>query len=243
MFLDSYFTVVQSLLDEIYKTQKSNMEKAAKVCSECIQNDGIIHVFGCGHSHMLAEEVFDRAGGLVPVNAILEPGLMLHTGARKSSGLERMEGYARLIFNNYNIEPNDVIFVASTSGINPVPIEMAMTASEKGIKVIGITSSSYFDSKSRHKSGKLLYQVVDFYIDNRVPKGDASLSVENTNVKTAPVSTIAGVYILNSVLAQTVEFLAQKGVKPLVYVSGNIEKADDAEDLCLDKYINRLKHL
>ncbi|MBB6283948.1 putative phosphosugar-binding protein [Geobacillus subterraneus] len=50
--------------------------------SEAVQNGGIIQLFGCGHSHILTEEVFYRAGGLVPVKPIfVEPLMLSETGA------------------------------------------------------------------------------------------------------------------------------------------------------------------
>lgn len=243
MLYSDYYKSIQSILGKIHDGQSESIEQAAQFVSESILNSGIIHVFGCGHSHMLAEEVFYRAGGLVPVNAILEPALMLHTGAVKSSVLERMEGYASLIFERYDIKGDDILFIISNSGINSVPIEMAIEAAHRGIKVIGITSSSYFNEKSRHSSGQLLYQIVDLYIDNCVCKGDAVLAVANSEIKIGPASSIAGMFIINSIFVQAIEILAKNGIVPPVYMSGNIEGGEEHNEKLVEKYGHRLKHI
>lgn len=243
MMYHDYYKNIQQILQNIYIGQSDKIEQAAQFVSESVLNSGIIHVFGCGHSHMLAEEVFYRAGGLVPVNAILEPALMLHTGAAKSSILERMEGYASLIFERYDINNNDILIIASNSGINSVPIEMAIKAIDSGVKVIGITSSGYFNEKSRHSSGELFYQIVDLYINNCVPKGDTVINVKGKKIKTGPASTIAGMFIIHSIILQATELMLKKGVTPPIYISGNIEGGQEYNEKFIKKYKHKLKHL
>ena len=128
-----YFENMQKIMSRILSEQIDNIEKAARAVADTLENGGRIHAFGTGHSHMLAEEIFYRAGGLVNVNPILESGLMLHESASKSTALERLEGYGEIIFDFNNINEKDVLFLFSNSGRNGVAIDLALIAKEKGV--------------------------------------------------------------------------------------------------------------
>src|SRR5690625_684228 len=160
--IKKYFKKAERLLTNVLESQHQEMEGAAKKIGETIMNDGIVHLFGCGHSHILTEEVFYRAGGLVPIKPIFHEPLMLHEGAIRSSMIERKNSYAKKFMKEQDIRKNDIFIIVSTSGRNPVPIDTALIAKEKGAFLIGITSKKYSDSEdSRHHSGKRLYDVVD----------------------------------------------------------------------------------
>ena len=121
----SYYEEVNDQLKEIVNTEKEKMSKASLQIVQSIANQGLVHIFGTGHSHMFGEEAFYRAGGLACINPILEPSLMLHTGAMKSSALEDLEGFAEKIFNHVQPEKSDIFVIFSNSGVNYVPVEMA----------------------------------------------------------------------------------------------------------------------
>ena len=154
-----YFENIQKIMSRIMTEQMDNIEKAARAVADALENGGRVHAFGTGHSHMLAEEIFYRAGGLVNVNPILESGLMLHESASKSTALERLEGYGEIIFDFNNINEKDVLFLFSNSGRNGVAIDLALIAKEKGVKTVVITNMLHtMQGKSRHSSGKKLYE-------------------------------------------------------------------------------------
>jgi uncharacterized phosphosugar-binding protein len=225
--LTHYFNKVEERLRVVLENEREKLMKAAEKVAEVIQNGGIVQMFGCGHSHILTEEVFYRAGGLVPIKPILFEPLMLHDGAIRSSQLERQNDYAELFLEKEDIRANDVVFVISTSGRNPVPIDVAQYAKEKGAFVIGITSLEYSKSQpSRHKSGKYLLNVVDLVINNHSVPGDAILTHDKVKVPFAPTSTVVGATILNSVLANAIEIMAESNVEPPIFLSGNLEGAD-----------------
>ncbi|QOR85548.1 SIS domain-containing protein [Geobacillus stearothermophilus] len=239
--LDQYFQKVNERLELVLKHEKGNLKKAAYVVSEAIQKGGIIQLFGCGHSHILTEEVFYRAGGLVPIKPIFFEPLMLHEGAVRSSMLERMNDFAKNFINHEDIRPEDVFFVLSTSGRNPVPIDVALAAKAKGAYIIAVTSLEYSKSQpSRHKSGRLLYEVVDLVIDNHSVKGDAILAHPNVSVPFAPTSTVIGSAILNAVFAEAIALVAENGVEPPVFLSGNIGGADEHNRRWIEKYKARI---
>lgn len=239
--LHQYFDKITELIDQVQNMEKENLLKASEKIAECIKNGGIIHLFGCGHSHILTEEVFYRAGGLVPIRPILIEPLMLHQGAVRSSELERKNDYAIDFMKKQDIRSGDIVFVISTSGRNPVPIDVALMAKEKGAEVIGITSLEYSQSQpSRHVSGKHLFNSVDIVIDNHSAAGDAIMRHDAVSVPFGPSSTVIGAAILNAILVQTINLLANEGANPPVFLSGNVDGADQHNKNLIEKYKSRI---
>ncbi|MFT4413756.1 SIS domain-containing protein [Fredinandcohnia humi] len=239
--LTQFFDKVKERLEIVENTEKENLRQAAEKVAEAIQNGGIIQLFGCGHSHILTEEVFYRAGGLVPIKPIFIEPLMLHEGALRSSELERKNDYVGEFLADQEIQPHDVVFVLSTSGRNPVPVDVANHAKAKGAHVIGITSLEYSQSQpSRHKSGKHLYNSVDLVIDNHSVKGDAILSYEKVPVPFGPTSTVVGAVVLNAIFAEAIKIMADNGFEPPVFLSGNIDGADQHNQEIIKKYQPRI---
>lgn len=239
--LTAYFNKINELLTLIEKEEGDRLRQAARKVTEGLQKGGIVQLFGCGHSHILTEEVFYRAGGLVPVKPILIEPLMLHEGAVRSSELERENGYASTFLQDYEFKKEDVVFVLSTSGRNPVPVDVALYAKAQGAFVIGVTSLEYSQSQpSRHVSGKRLYEVVDLVIDNHAPVGDAVLSHPKVAVPFAPSSTVTGAAILNGIFAETIALLAESGSEPPIFLSGNIEGADAHNKRLVEQYRARI---
>lgn len=240
--IQQYIEKISNLLNVIENEEKETMQQAANKISEAIQHGGVIHLFGCGHSHILTEEVFYRAGGLVPIHPILHEPLMLHEGAARSSTLERKNDYAKTFMEEQDIRKRDVFIVISTSGRNPVPVDAAHIAKEKGAYVIAITSISYSSSQpSRHTSGEHLYDAADLVIDNHAPVGDALLSHTNVDVKFSPSSTVVGAAILNAIFATSIQYMADNGFAPPVFLSGNIDGSDQHNQRLIDKYANRIQ--
>lgn len=240
MIFEEYYSEILSVLEKIKTTQKEKIEKASQMVANVIENDGIIYIFGCGHSHLIGLDCFYRAGGLVNVSAMLDTDLMLHNGAAKSSKMEKMSGIAESIFERYCITSNDILITVSTSGKNAVPCEMATTATKNGIPNISVVSSAYFDDKTDTPK---LFECSDMYIDNCVPYGDAVIDITGTDVKMGSVSTVASSFILQSVLLEGAELAAQNGAELPIYKSGNIEGGAEFNKKLIKKYLPRIKHL
>lgn len=239
--IKTYFGKIEGLLEEIRSSQKDEMVEAARWLAEAIQNEGIVHLFGCGHSHIFGEEVFFRAGGLAAVSPIFHEPLMLHEGAARASQIERKNDYAEKFLVDVDFRPEDVLFVISTSGRNPVPVDVALYAKSRGTKVIVITSQTYASTQeSRHTSGKHLHDVGDLVIDNLAPTGDAILSLEKLTVSFGPVSTVVGVTILQAIFSEAIEVMVENDFEPPVFLSGNIEGSDDHNQRLLDQYGKRI---
>ena len=238
--LENYCEKIIDILNSIKNSQAEKIKQAADMVAKVIENDGIIYIFGCGHSHLIGLDCFYRAGGLVNVSAMLDTDLMLHNGAAKSSKMEKMSGIAESVFERYCISEKDILITVSTSGKNAVPCEMAMTATKNGIPNISVVSSAYFNDKSDIPK---LYECSDMYIDNCVPHGDAVMDITGADVKMGSVSTAASSFILQALLLEAAEKAAKNGVEPPIYKSGNIEGGAEFNKALIKKYLPRIKHL
>lgn len=238
--IDAYFEHAKKGLHSIVQSESKKMEAAAQKIAQAVMTDHMIHVFGCGHSHMAAEEVFYRAGGLATVNPILVESLMLHEGAVNSSEREKEADFGKSILKEYNISTNDIFIVVSTSGRNPVPIDVALSANKLGCFVIGITSFNYAGVSSRHESGKRLEDVVHLAINNHVQKGDAILTHRSVKVPFSPISTIHNTAIINAIFAQGINLIANNNSEPPVFLSGNIDNANEHNDQLINTYKHKV---
>lgn len=239
---ERYFYRLGELMNEL-RGQGPAIETAAGMIAESIGAGGVVHVFGSGHSHMMAEEVFYRAGGLFAFNAMLDINLTSF-GTLKAGMVERAEGYAPVILDSFDVRPDEVVIIVSNSGINSVPIELAIEAGKRGAKTIAITSAErYADAASRHSSGKKLSDVTDLTIDSRVPVGDAILSFDGMTAPVAAASTALGAALMNAIVAQTTEALLAAGHEPPVIVSMNVPGGDERNVELAERYGPRLRLL
>ncbi|PYL01547.1 MAG: hypothetical protein DME19_01275 [Verrucomicrobia bacterium] len=240
---EKYYAAAREQLEKVYRTQRGAIEQAATWLGEALVKDRWLYAFGTGHSHMLAEEIFYRAGGLARASPVLEDLLMLHKEAIEATYLERREGYAAELLKQYPMEGGDVLIVASNSGRNAVPIELAMGGTQRGMKVVVITNLAHTRAwPSRHSSGKKLADVGDVVIDNCGVHGDACLELPGIPAAIGPTSSITGMFIVNAIVAQGIENALSRGVAPEIYISSN-SNGDEHNDKLLRKYKSRIRHL
>ena len=240
---DHYSSTVQNQITAICSTQRGAIEQAAAWLGEALANDRGLYAFGTGHSHMMAEEIFYRAGGLAHAVPLLDPKLMLHENASQSTEVERQEGYAGTLLKRYPVVAGDVLLIASNSGRNAVPIELALAARKLGMKTVAITNFAHArDWPSRHSSGKNLAAVADLAIDNCGVSGDAFVSLPGLPSRVGPTSTITGALIVNLIIVQGIESALARGVTPEIYVSSN-SGGDAHNHILLEKYRSRIRHL
>jgi len=238
-----YMKAVQEKLQHVVETQINAINHAATTVENSIRNDGMIYLFGTGHSHMLAEEGHYRAGGLVPVCPILATSLMLHEGAVASSAFERTMGIATAVLQRYNPKSTDTIIIFSNSGVNAVPVEMALAAKSIGMTVMSIVSLDYAQTITPIVDGKRLADVADIVIDNCGIPGDALIDVYPNGLKAGPLSTIACAFILNAILVEASIRLGSDESPPPVYISSNIPGATKHNQELIEKYRSRNPHL
>jgi uncharacterized phosphosugar-binding protein len=218
-----YFDSLLTILANIAAEQSGAIQEAGSMAAAAIAAGGVVHTFGSGHSHMISEEAFFRAGGLAPVNPILDDALIFLHGALESTRAERQSGYAATLLAREDVRPIDVAIVISNSGRNAVPIEMALAIKALGTRVIAITNPRQAGtSPSRHSSGKYLYEVADLVIDNCIPVGDAVLELPGLSQKMGPSSTVAGAAIINAVMIEAAAALQTMGATVPVIGSANV---------------------
>ncbi|GMQ28342.1 SIS domain-containing protein [Algoriphagus confluentis] len=238
-----YYQVIEEKLNKAFR-QKSEIRLAATWIAQCIQSGGWIYTSGTGHSHMMAEEIFYRAGGFARVRPILDPPLMLHADASGSTEIERKEGYAEQLLKDYQMNEKDVFIISSNSGRNPVSIEMAQLAQKAGTKVITITNLSHSKSvDSRHSSGSKLFQVSDVFLDNCGEIGDASIEFEGFSSRVGATSTVIGAALLQAILVQAVGMLLEEGNHPEIFNSSNSDQGEAENELLIEKYKPKVKGL
>jgi uncharacterized phosphosugar-binding protein len=215
-FYHDALTRLQSLLD----CQRPTLDQAAAWCTEAIASGGLVHLFGCGHSRMLCEEMTPRQGCFVGWHTIVELALTYHNlivgpnGLRQSLHLEKTGGYAEQILRNFAFGPKDVLILISTSGIREVIIEMAEGARSRGLRVIGVVSRAHCEqARPAHASGKKLLDVTDLVLDNGAPVGDCLLELPGIQQKTGPFSTLGGALVMNMLRCEVAERLVRQGIE------------------------------
>jgi uncharacterized phosphosugar-binding protein len=236
-----FFQVAIRALERVRATQHQSIATAGMWVAESIRQNGVLHIFGAGHSHLFGEEATYRAGGLAPVNAILDIGYtMMAAPPSHSTRLERLEGYALSVLANYDLRAGEVFLVMSQSGINPGPVEAALEAKALGLRVVAVSSLEQSrSSASRHSSGKRLFEVADLAIDNLVPPGDASLELRPDAPRLAPLSTIVGAAILHAIVVAAVQRLLEEGIEPPVWMSSNVPGGDEHNARLKARYASR----
>lgn len=246
-----YPAAARAIIDCIERTQADTIERAADIFASSIANDGLVHMFGSGHSRMGVEEIFPRIGSIVGYHPIVELALTYYTnvvgtmGLRQSFFLERVDGYGEVILENYDFGPNDSMLVISSTGINNVVIDVALGSKRRGLPVVGITSFAHSGAaESRHSSGKRLMDVVDVAIDNCSPPGDAMITVEGAEYPVGPGSTIGTATVAHSINERVATKLVERGVQPIVLGSPHFEGTEGAEDRArqnLERYYGEFK--
>lgn len=241
-YANEYLENLNGILAKIKENEAQYRETSAAILHR-LKQGGMIFPFGTGHGHLLALEMFYRAGGMVRVNPILKEELMLHKSAVGSSLFERAEGNAEPLLEEYKVCAKDVVIVFSNSGINPLTIEMALGAKRRGALTIGLTNLNHSRPlESRHHSGLKLYEICDIVLDNFGVLGDASVEIAS-GIKIAPTSTIAGSAILHSITSMIVELAEAEGYEVELFTSGNVPRGHERSLAMIEKYKDIIKSL
>jgi uncharacterized phosphosugar-binding protein len=219
---ERYFHEAMSRLPGVLNEQRAALDRAAALCTQAIASEGLVHLFGCGHSRMMCEEMTPRQGCYVGWHTIVELGLTFHNlivganGLRQSLHLEKTLGYAEQILRNFAFGPKDVLIVISTSGIREVIVEMAEGAKQRGLSVIALLSKAHcVQAKPAHPSEKKLIDVADVVLDNGAPVGDSLLGIEGCKNKTGPFSTLGGALVMNMLRCEVAQRLMDRGIEPV----------------------------
>tara|TARA_Y100001960_G_scaffold158851_1_gene166942 strand:- start:126 stop:857 length:732 start_codon:yes stop_codon:yes gene_type:complete len=239
-FTKSYALKINSILKKIVKEEESKLIKCAKIIEKSYKKGGQLYIFGTGHSRLLGEEAFHRAGGFAAACPIRDDNLSFQKGATTATQLERTPLIAKKALDKYKLTNKDILMIVSNSGVNHAPVEAALIAKKKKIKTIAITSYKFSKQAPLSKLKKRLYQIVDIYIDNKIPAGDSIIKINNFSV--GPASTITGSFILNSILIEVANMLKNEKLFPF-YISSNMPKASENNNRLEKKFKKINPHL
>ena len=223
-----YIEGIRKVIDKIDTTMEEQILAAAELCANTIASGKLVHLFGSGHSVLPVLDVFPRYGGVVGWHPCMDPRLMWNNvigpgGARELLWIERQEGYIANFLQSYNFQEGEVMIVYSHGGLNAAPIEAAMYAKERGLKVIVITSGeNYAKATANHSSGKKLGDLADILIDNCCPLEDALVPIPGYYQKVGASSTVSVITISQTIASETALLLQQKGHKMYIFVSPNV---------------------
>jgi uncharacterized phosphosugar-binding protein len=241
--IDRYYALLKGQMEQVRETQWEKIQTAATWLGTSLAGDGWLYAFGTGHSHALAEEIFYRAGNLARATPMLDSRLMLHEKAIEATYNEREEGYGVRFLNSYPVKAGDVLIVASNSGRNAVPIDVALEGRRLGVRVVAITNMAHSRAwPSRHSGGKNLGEVAELTIDNCGVNGDACLELDGLPGKIGPTTTSTGALIVNAIIVGGIEHALKLGRPPEIYISSN-SNGDDHNEILLQKYKSRIRHL
>ena len=246
-----YIHQVRTILERIESTQLDAIERAAELCAQTISGDGLIHLFGTGHSRIFVEEMFPRHGSFPGFHPIVELSLTYHNlvvganGQRQAMFLEHVEGFGQVILRNFVFSPPDCFLLFSNSGVNEVVIDVALEAQRLGMQVIAVVSVDHcIASPANHSSGKKLIDIANIVIDNCTPGGDALVKVPNLEDPVGPGSTIGAAAVTNALKCRIAEKLTGRGKPPIVLTSSYFigsEASKQRFDDCYDDYRARIQ--
>ncbi len=228
---NEYYQRMKAVLEKIENSQTDNIEKSAQAIVKAITAGGVFHIMDTGH--MLMYEGVGRSGGMMaarPLHVSVEVDNPVRQRAsaaeRKKVYMDGIEGLADYIIARGDVEAGDILLIGSVSGVKPLPVGLALAAKTAGVLTIGLTSLEYSSGlKSQHKSGKRLFEVVDYVLDNCCPAGDALVPVEELGQEICPSTGIAASYLMWSLQARVVEIMLAKGLKPAMFMSHRLPNA------------------
>ncbi len=239
----TWFREAAAVLARVADTQAEGIETASRWCADAIAADGLVHLFGTGHSRIPVEEMFPRYGSYPGFNPIVELSMTFHTevvganGQRQAMFIERVPGLAEVILSNFRFGPHDVMMVFSASGLTAVPVEMARGARARGLPVIAVTSvAQSLAGEPEPAAGARLMEVADLVLDVCTPPADALVTIDSLDTPIGPGSTVGAVAIVNAVKVRTAELLVERGAMPPVMTRASVVGAERSKTLFEQAY-------
>lgn len=235
--LQMFESEIVKILHTFTQTQEENLRAAAKLVVDRMARGGRFYAIGTGHSHMVGEEFYGRAGGLACFQLIAPMELTLGEHPLKSTKIERLADYADVIMMQYKLRPEDVVLISSNSGRNAMIVEMALKLKQQGTATIAFTSLAHSQlSSSRHGSGKRLFELCDIVIDNCGCPGDARMELEGVPGQMGASSSIVGMYMAQCLSMLVARELADRGMEVPVFISSNLDGGDSWNRSIMEKY-------
>jgi uncharacterized phosphosugar-binding protein len=247
-----FLAAARVLLDRL-EAQSEAIERASLICADAIGADGLVHLFGTGHSRIPVEEMFPRYGSFPGFHPIVELSMTFHTqvvganGQRQAMFIERTEGLAEVVLANFDLGPPDAMIVFSASGLTAVPIEIAQGARARGLPVVAVTSvAQSLAGEPVHPSGTRLLDHADVVLDLCTPPGDAMVELVGLDTPLGPGSSLAAIALVNEVKVQTAALLVARDAMPPVISSEAVvgrARSQDLFDAAYGEYARRVSRV
>ncbi|MDT0438107.1 MULTISPECIES: SIS domain-containing protein [Streptomyces] len=238
-----FFDAAIDLLRRARDEEAERIAEAGALLADTVESGGRLFAFGAGHSSLAAQDVVYRAGGLALMNLLAVPGVVGVDvmPATLGSALERVDGLASAVLDSSPLRAGDALVIVSLSGRNALPVEMALTARARGVRVIGVTSVAYAgQTSSRHTSGTYLKDHCDVVLDSKIAVGDAELTLDTIPAPFAPASTVVTSALLQAVVATAAGVLADRGTEPPLLRSGNVDGGHEWNGRVMTEYGDRI---
>lgn len=245
----TFLEICKEFLDKIEERQAENFVKAGKIIGDHIMAGGLVKLVGTGgHTYLPVLDMSHRAGAFVAVNPCLDVSSSPITGGTRSIRIERVPGYFRALMSYFRVKKGDVVIVFNNIGVNAGTIDAALECKERGATVIGVGSSIWqedipLDHYTRHPSKKNLMDIVDLFIDDYNPVGDAVIQIEGFDRPINPISTVADAYIVRRIEYEAIKYILSKGFTPPVWMSANCVGGDEANEKYEEEYWYKVKML
>jgi len=221
-FRATYFTLLNELLNAVLNEEREALDAAETAIAMALTADRQVIAFGTGHSHCLALELCDRAGGLVAPKVLRDGVLAMYEGLAKSTATERLGDYGPMLIHHTGLSRGDVLIVISNSGRNAVPVQAAQEAKRRGATTIAITSVAHSRANpARHPATEHLFEVADIVIDNHGRPGDAAISIAGLPSAMGATSTVIGAAIVQALSFGAALRIKAAGTTPDIYISAN----------------------
>lgn len=244
-----FYNKLKQMIESFEQHQQDNLLQAAQWMADAIEQDRLIYLYGGGgHTCLVMQELFWRAGGLANLCPMIDFAIHPATPAYMYLAHERMHGVGDKTVDYYGVGKDDLVLAFHAYGFNPPTIDLALETKRRGARLVGISSSDWHrnvpkDSPIRHQSGKTLFDVADIKIDDYVPYGDAVIEVEGLD---RPISGISGTidfYIAHRLEIECVKACTARGVDAPVWCSANIPGGDEINESLRARYNGRVKFL
>lgn len=232
---ESYYARANDLLARAWTANAPAIAQLAPIIGASIARGEVVHTFGSGHSELISREIIGRAGGLVCITGIIDP---------TAGFIENLPGYGTKLIERYERQyqllAGETLIVISNSGKNGSPIDVALHGKQKGLNVVALTCLAMSKvTPSQHASGRRLFEVADYVLDNGGVPGDAIAEVE-PGVMAGPTSTFIGCSVLNWLILAVVEWLKAGGHPLPLLRSQNLPGAIEHNRELGRKYQGRL---
>jgi uncharacterized phosphosugar-binding protein len=241
-----FLNKLNELAHRFEREQATHLHTAASWMADAIERDRLIYLFGGGgHTCLVMQELFWRAGGLANLCPMIDFAIHPATPAYMYLGHERMHGVGNHIVDYYDVQKDDLILLFHSYGFNAPTIDAALEAQRRGARTVGISSSDWDrkDFPLRHNSRKHLFDIVDVAIEDYVPFGDTVVDVEGFAQPICGISSTIDFYIAHRLEQECVKECVRRRVEPPVWRSANVDGGDQYNAALRRRYNGRVKFL